>query len=240
MINPLKVAGSLGLLAILGFLQTSDNFQVPTYCAASTMASNVEILANLPPNENRGPTIAAVAWTVTAISTIFFLLRLYTKVFIIKMPQWDDWILLFAVIINIVAAALSSVIIHSGLGRHIYYLTADEVTNVLFYSGLSQPFGIFAFCVPKLAVVILIIRLMGTEKKGVYFLYSLIAVLFILNALAAIFFFVQCDPPSHMWHPTEPGAHCWPASVWTNVSYAGSGTPMESSSNDILLYQKLI
>lgn len=202
------------------------------------MTSAPESLANLPPDEDRGTTIAAVAWTVTVISTVFFALRLYTKVFIIRLPQWDDWILLFAVIINIIAAALSSVIIHSGLGRHIYYLTADEVTNVLFYSSLSQPFGIFAFCIPKLAVVILIIRLMGTEKKGLYFLYSLIAILFILNALSAIFFFVQCDPPSHMWHPTEPGAHCWSASIWTNVSYAASGMQRDPSRMLYLSFHK--
>ncbi|KAF2676553.1 hypothetical protein K458DRAFT_379793 [Lentithecium fluviatile CBS 122367] len=174
-------------------------------------------LPQLPPNENRGPTINIVTWICTSISTIFILLRLYSRYFITRTLGWSDAIILVAGILNVIFNAMTTVAISYGMGRHSAHIPLQNVTPALYYSTVVQPIGITAFCLPKMSVVILLISLMGTRKQGVWFLWSIIVILFITNAVASIVLFAQCDPPDHLWHPFEP-ADCLPPQVLDGVA----------------------
>lgn len=48
------------------------------------------------PVEDRGKTIIPVAVVFTLISTCMVILRLYTRLVIVRSPGWEDWILLAA------------------------------------------------------------------------------------------------------------------------------------------------
>ncbi len=80
------------------------------------------------------------------------------------------------------------------MGRHEYYLTPKQKTNAVTLNIVGQPFGIMAFCLPKLAVALLIIKLMPPRKYGKWFLYFITISLIILSVLAVIFLFIQCSP----------------------------------------------
>lgn len=98
----------------------------------------------------------------------------------------------------------------------------DDIAYVLYLSTIFEPLAIFSYIFPKIAVVILINKLMGIQKRGVWFLYFLLVILFISSALAVIFPFAQCDPPSHFWHPMRP-AKCWSPKVLRDTTiFAGS------------------
>lgn len=104
-----------------------------------------------------------------------------------------------------------------GMGRHEYYLTPKQKTNAVKLNIIGQPFGIMAFCVPKLAVALLIIKLMPPRIYGKWFLYSITISLIILSILAAIFLFIQCSPLEALWNPTI-SFHCWPPSILSNYT----------------------
>lgn len=175
---------------------------------------------DFPPNESRGYIVDIIAWVGAALATFFVALRICSKVFILRSPGWDDLIIVIAALLNIVTMSLSTVAVSHGLGRHIYYLSQEQIMHTLYYSTILQPIGIAAYCLPKLAVVILIISLIDTTKRGVFALYSVIAILFVTSALFAIMLFAQCNPPNHLWHPWEP-AKCLPSYVLKNVTYVG-------------------
>lgn len=175
---------------------------------------------DFPPDESRGYIINIIAWVGAALATCFVALRICSRVFILRSPGWDDFIIVIAALLNIVTMSLSTVAVSHGLGRHVYYLSQEQIMHTLYYSTILQPIGIAAYCLPKLAVVILIISLMGTTKRGVFALHSVIAIFFITSALSAIMIFAQCNPPNHLWHPWEP-AKCLPSYVLKNVSYVG-------------------
>lgn len=99
-----------------------------------------------------------------------------------------------------------------GLGRHIFYLQADQTSDTLYLVAILQPIRTFSFTVLELAVVMLIGNLMGPKKRGISFLYSIVTILAIATTLSAIFSFAQCDLPSHVWNPTKP-AKCWSPNV---------------------------
>lgn len=177
---------------------------------------------DLPPDESRGHIINIIAWVGATLATCFVALRICSRVFILRSPGWDDFIIVIAALLNLVTMSLSTVAVSHGLGRHIYYLSQEQIMHTLYYATILQPIGIAAYCLPKLAVVILIISLMGTTKRGVFALYSVIAILFITSALCAVMLFAQCNPPNHLWHPWE-SAKCLPSYVLKNVTYTGGG-----------------
>lgn len=175
---------------------------------------------DLPPNESRGYIINIIAWVGAALATCFVALRICSRIFILRSPGWDDFIIVIAALLNIITISLSTVAVSHGLGRHIYYLSQEQIMHTLYYSTILQPIGIAAYCLPKLAVVILIISLMGTTKRGIFALYFIIAILFVTSALSAIMLFARCNPSNQLWHPWKP-AKCLPNYVFENVSYMG-------------------
>jgi archaellum biogenesis protein FlaJ (TadC family) len=104
-----------------------------------------------------------------------------------------------------------------GLGRHLVYLSEHELNMTLYWSTILQPMGVYSYCFPKLAVVLLLVKLMVPTKRVSYALYGLMAVLFVCSFLAVLFLFVRCTPRDHFWHPLEP-ATCMPASVLNGLT----------------------
>lgn len=176
-----------------------------------------------PTDVNRGITFLLAAWIGAGVATLLIACRIYTKVSNIRETTWDDWILLVAGSINLLSVALSSVAVHYGLGRHIVYLTEDQIFKTLLYTAIVQPFAIAGYSLPKLVVAVLIIRLQGTERRGVYFLYSVITVLFVTSGLCAVYLFARCEPPSWYWNPGKP-AQCSSPHVLQDITYVSGGT----------------
>jgi hypothetical protein len=173
----------------------------------------------LPPDESRGYIINIVAWTGVALSTPFILLRVCSRLFVTRSLGWSDGIIVLAGILNIISVALTSVAISYGLGRHNVHIPIENVVPTLYYGAILRPIGITAYCLPKLSVVTLLIGLMGPVRRGVWFLWLVIAILFITSALSFILLFAQCNPPDHLWHPFDE-AECFPDYILDAVTYA--------------------
>ncbi|KAI1465193.1 uncharacterized protein F4812DRAFT_462036 [Daldinia caldariorum] len=171
-----------------------------------------------PPDDSLGPTINIIAWMGAGVSTVFVILRLYSRLFITRAPDWDDVVIAIATIINIITIALCSMAISYGLGRHIQYLSDDDLVNCLYYSAIQRAPGILSFTLPKLSVVIFLSKLMGNMKRGRWFLYSVITILFITSLMGIVIFLAQCRPMDHLWHPLSP-ADCVSATVLDAISY---------------------
>lgn len=131
---------------------------------------------------------------------------------------------------SIATCCLTSVAVSYGMGRHIDFISPQQASKVLFYTAILQPVGITAFCLPKLSIVIFIRRLAGPQMRGLYFLYSIIVILFISSALCFIMVFAQCDPPSHFWHPTDSGK-CLSPLVLQDITIFAGGKSHRSRAN---------
>ncbi|KAK7942993.1 uncharacterized protein PG986_012106 [Apiospora aurea] len=175
-----------------------------------------------PSDNNRGPAINAIAWVGTIISTVFVALRLYSRIFVTRSFGWDDTVIVVAVILNLITNVFVSVAVASGLGRHIQYLTDEQVVRVLYYSSIQRPPGILAYCLPKLSIAILLCTLMGSTKRRVWhwLLYSIIVVLFVTSILTIVLFFNQCRPVSALWVPSATAtADCFDPFILDVVSF---------------------
>jgi hypothetical protein len=166
------------------------------------------ILGTLPPDEDRGNIINIVMWVGVSISTLAVIIRAYTRARVTHTMGWEDALLIASVVLNITASVLVSVAITLGLGRHIYYIT-DDFTRPLLFLNVAQPIEIAASCLPKLAVAVLIVQLMGAAAPfyGVIALYGVVAVLFVSSIPNFILLFAQCDTHDGPWH-ISPADQC--------------------------------
>ncbi|KAI0097922.1 hypothetical protein GGR51DRAFT_455648 [Nemania sp. FL0031] len=165
------------------------------------MTLPIREISELPPDTSRGYIINIVAWVGCGISTACVVLRLYSRIYIIQRPGWDDAIVGFAALLNISSRALISVGVAHGLGRHINYLSSEDTYVITYLNPILETIGILAFFLPKLAIAILIKKLMGRATHGIWFLYGVVTVLFAMGVPCIIIIFLECNPPGEILHP---------------------------------------
>lgn len=167
--------------------------------------------------EDKGPSIIAVTCTVSALSTVFVLARIYTRGWIIGKLQLDDYLIVASAIFGWIAVGFSIAAVHSGNGRHMAVLTPDQISGAVLYTILSFPPGILSFGLPKLAVVHLLSRLLNPGRVHKIFLWSLVSfcLAFLLGCVAILF--GQCTPSRSQWDFDVEGT-C--INKWVLVYYA--------------------
>ena len=57
-----------------------------------------EANVRLPPNEDRGPMLLGISWTLVAVASIIVLLRFYCRTILQNAVGWDDFAILAAVV----------------------------------------------------------------------------------------------------------------------------------------------
>lgn len=105
---------------------------------------------------------------------------------------------------------------HGG-ARHIYYLTPSQLSNAVKFNWMAQAFGITIVGTGKISTALLMLKIMGPSLWRKWFLYISVVLTLIFTILAALFAFVQCDPPRALWEKV-PGAKCWDPKINTDWS----------------------
>ena len=119
--------------------------------------------------------------------------------------------------------SLTSYYLTRGGARHLFYLNPDQITLVLKYSFISQPFFILSVVLGKSSVALLLLRIIGpvtTWRRrflyGNFILYWAATVVGILSA------FLRCSLTGSIWEPV-PESICWNANVAVDLAIFQSG-----------------
>lgn len=106
-----------------------------------------------------------------------------------------------------------------GLGRHMTVVAMEDpqkLINIGLLAQVSQTLAIMACTLGKTSFAVTLLRIV-TQRWIVWTLWFIIVTMNLVNVLAAIFVFVQCEDPRHLWNPAIP-SKCWDTSVFTNFS----------------------
>ncbi|OCL08125.1 hypothetical protein AOQ84DRAFT_268068, partial [Glonium stellatum] len=164
---------------------------------------------------NHGAALNGIVWAFAGLSTLILCLRYYTRWSLTRNLGWDDAIMGFSIMLLYIQSSMVSVAISYGLARHQYYLPLSHVSNVVKWQLLSEPFAIFGTTVPKIAITMLLVKIMGPSKHGVIWLWSLNILLNAISIVCLITAFVQCTPVSAYW--THMGT-CWAPQIVANLA----------------------
>ncbi|KAF3401588.1 hypothetical protein F1880_010034 [Penicillium rolfsii] len=168
---------------------------------------------------SRAPLLQGVMWTMAIVPAVFVLMRLYVRVMMKRVFGWDDFIIIVATGCLIAYAAVCHVAAEKGLGRHLTVIVAENPHNVIdvaLLCDIGEALAIMACTLGKTSFAVTLLRIV-VHKWMIIVLWFVIVTMNLVNVLAALFIFVQCKDPRHLWNPAIP-SKCWPADVFTHFS----------------------
>ncbi|KAI6288666.1 hypothetical protein MCOR27_000753 [Pyricularia oryzae] len=157
-----------------------------------------------------GHWLLAVSWATTGAAAFFFLLRLYTRLVVIKAYGWDDTIYNASFILLLACTIMVHVSVLYGLGQSqdaIWDDSHDRLTKCLLYLIIAQIFGVSTMGVAKVSLGLFLLRLVAKPWHR-WAIWAAIAALLVDTAVCAFAFAFQCTPPAFLWDKTIPGGSC--------------------------------
>ncbi|KAH8173882.1 integral membrane protein [Sarocladium implicatum] len=157
--------------------------------------------------ESRVPIIVGVVVSLTVLSTLFVIARIFTRARLTGSMFLDDYLVIIAAVSQWLCVGFATTAALNGNGRHfdaMLFTQPEKLEKALFYTLLNFPFGIVAFGLPKIAVVALLTRIMNPSRAHRYFLWGLS--LFCMTVLIGCIplLFGQCTPSYSQWDLNFP------------------------------------
>lgn len=172
-------------------------------------------------NQDKGPKILAVLWTLTALATLTVAARIFIRLRMLKAFGIDDYLIIVAIILGLAYCGTTTAAIAYGFGKHAKALSQHNMEMAILLNTVSFLFGILSFTVPKIAVTAMLNRILNPGLAQKIWLWGLVGTATIVSCICIIILFTMCDPPKALWlvHLAMEGkATC--KSSWILVDYA--------------------
>ncbi|KAL1954750.1 hypothetical protein VTO42DRAFT_750 [Malbranchea cinnamomea] len=167
------------------------------------MSAPPELPPDIPPEflaeDRRRPAIIGMV-SVTALSCVVVLVRLFARAYLIREMGRDDWLIILAQVVSWVVTALSIMVVHYGSGRHLAALMQTPETLVSMYKWLVAAQLVYMLCLwlCRASGLAFYARLNQMPR---YKLYLRISFGFITAVLIAqmLLIALQCIPLAALW-----------------------------------------
>ncbi|KIL85316.1 hypothetical protein FAVG1_11271 [Fusarium avenaceum] len=155
-----------------------------------------------------GPMLNIVLWIQVIIFAVFVGLRLYTRSQILHSVGADDYLVLIALVFQIIYSAFVTAGTKYGIGRKFDDIAdPDAYFKAVELEVYSQVAGIMVIGLGKCAVGIFLLRIVRNKfQKG--FIWAFLAGTVFITLFASVVVVVQCDPVASTWDKRIPGK-CW-------------------------------
>ncbi|KAF1930581.1 uncharacterized protein M421DRAFT_377119 [Didymella exigua CBS 183.55] len=156
-----------------------------------------------------GPILNGVMWLQVGVSSVFIMLRIYTRFYIIRSLGWDDYMMVINLAVFIAFIATTSIGVSYGVGKtteDIARLGLDN-SKAIFWEAVGQGICIMGIAVSKAAIALFLLRIV-VRKWHIALLWSVMISTAIFSTITTALLFLQCKPVSYLWNPTIPGGHC--------------------------------
>lgn len=179
--------GFLGTLGYASIFSMSSSFDHPLH----------------PSDPGISRILIATTWPFTCLSIIFVLARVYVRKVHPGRLSSDDWVMVFAVVLQIIYQALLTLACEWGFGMATSNMTLEQYKKSHMYSFATQTPGTLISLVARVSIVILLIRIFGKTRP--WFKWFLIG--FTLLQAVAVFLnlafeWAWMSPISVHWDPT--------------------------------------
>ena len=157
----------------------------------------------LPPDitaEDRGPTILAVSYATTALASLFVAGRLFSRRK--KLGKWaaDDYVVLVSLQgLEYISVAFMTGAVANGGGRHGATLPIPKFKLASLLTLIGIMMGALSFTLTKVAVVLLLVKLLYPSLWHVRLLWILVVGNILFMVIAVFVYFLQCSPPLALW-----------------------------------------
>ncbi|EFY96806.2 hypothetical protein MAA_07619 [Metarhizium robertsii ARSEF 23] len=117
-----------------------------------------------------------------------------------------DYFIVIALAFNLTANVLEIQSVQSGFGRHLQFLTREQVLTVRRFSQYNILFANISLWAVKISVCFFILALIqGVHRRTAWIVYALIAITTTASTCQGIFWGLQASPLRKLWEPDIPG-----------------------------------
>ncbi|KAI0103525.1 hypothetical protein F4814DRAFT_431727 [Daldinia grandis] len=168
-----------------------------------------------------GPSLLAVEWLFTGISTLVVALRLYVRLRVLRMFNIDDCMIIITLLCAIGNAVFMTIAVSWGFGKHTSSLASDPVaiTYSIKWPYLCEFFLIMTPQFGRISYAFLLSNLIPPSKSRRIFLWALVGIHFVLDVVVVVVSFAQCKPFRGFWDKNIE-AKCWSPTIQLYTSYA--------------------
>ncbi|RYP43262.1 hypothetical protein DL768_010004 [Monosporascus sp. mg162] len=187
-------------------------------------------MSSTPSNDpGLGPTVMGLTWTFTSMAVIIVAFRFRVRRKVVRLVTADDWIMLIALICQLVYQACATVSYSYGLGRHVGDLSQDQFLNTIKWAWITFTPGTAVSVIARISIAILLVKLFGTKPWLKWFFIVFTVIQTMLGIAMIIAIWAQCRPVEAIWNwALAPTAKCLNPdiqlyiSLTTQVAYAVS------------------
>jgi len=174
------------------------------------------------PDYNMGIGLLAYIWTLTGISAVALGLRLFTVYHVLNRVRAADYVMVASFIFNVAAGAAMTKACQWGLGRHIYYLSPEQIMNVLKYTILLSGPMMLSVMLGRVSFCFFLLSTVGTENLIRVLLWTALISQVLVNICYIVVQYSSCG--SHitaLWDNTVH-AKCVPYNTMIDYLYYNS------------------
>ncbi|KAG9253968.1 uncharacterized protein F5Z01DRAFT_687388 [Emericellopsis atlantica] len=149
---------------------------------------------------SQGPTALIVMWTLTAVTLMFVLLRVYTRQFVIHMFGADDIAYIIAGLFLLLYTSFFQVALNFGFGQSISVLELENIALAIKWEMVGQTFAVLGMAISKVSLGLFLLRLMVQQWHRIV-IWAVMLSLFGCSVLTAVVFWIQRVPVEAIYDP---------------------------------------
>ncbi len=145
-----------------------------------------------------GIALACAMWAMTLVSLVLVVLRVFTRVRIVKFVGAEDHMYAWTGAFLLVFTCAIQVAVHYGLGQSFWTLSADDSSNAIFWTYVANTFAITGNAMAKLSMGLFLLRVVQL-RWHIVSLWVLVVVTVGTSAALVVMLWNQTTPVRASW-----------------------------------------
>ncbi|KAH6647877.1 hypothetical protein BKA67DRAFT_539710 [Truncatella angustata] len=154
---------------------------------------------------NSGIQLACAMWVLTALSLALVVLRLYTRIKIVRFVGIEDHLYAWTGFLFLCFTIFIQVAVHYGLGQSFWKLGIASSSDAIFWTYVANSFAITGNALAKLSMGLFLLRVVQARWQKIM-LWMVVFIIAATSAALTIMLWNQTTPIKTSWDPLRtPG-----------------------------------
>ncbi|OTA99757.1 hypothetical protein M426DRAFT_324885 [Hypoxylon sp. CI-4A] len=145
-----------------------------------------------------GHELACAMWAMAALSLVLVVLRLYTRIRIVKFVGAEDYMYALTGVFFLLFAIFIQVSVHHGLGRSFWTLSIDQTSDAIFWTYVANSFAITGNAMAKLSMGLFLLRVVQVRWHKIA-LWTAVVITAATSIALTIMLWNQTTPVKASW-----------------------------------------
>ncbi|KAK9415237.1 putative Integral membrane protein pth11 [Seiridium unicorne] len=160
------------------------------------------------PYGGTAPSAITAMWILTALTFVFVILRIYTRIWVVHSYGIDDHVYNLAFLFLLIYVVFITISGYFGFGQSMEEIQIlDNVVHAVLFEAIGQTFAVVGMAIAKWSLGLFLLRLVTNTWHKVA-IWTAMSVLMGASISVCFVFWLQCSPPAYLWDKRVEGGRC--------------------------------